>query len=219
MRMAFFPAFVAAFLCWAAVPLLADFTLVLKNGRRIIVRSYREEGSMIKIPALGGELGIPKSQIQSILKGADASEQGLSVPQLESSNRQASASTKEPSPTARDLKDAEGHGEGKPAAESEQENLQKRLAKVTRDLEAAEEQYFHATQGNGTSTNSTKEGYKALTADLMSRLKEKRGASDSEFEPQERELRDLRKEIDDLKKERDQLIQELEDRKTSNTSF
>jgi hypothetical protein len=50
------------------VPALADYTLILKNGRRITVETYRQEGRMIKFHALGGEIGISKDQIQSIEK-------------------------------------------------------------------------------------------------------------------------------------------------------
>jgi hypothetical protein len=44
---------------YLAAPALADHTIVLKNGRRMTVQSYREEGPTIKVPALCGELGIP----------------------------------------------------------------------------------------------------------------------------------------------------------------
>jgi len=53
--------------CWTG-PVWADYTLVLKNGRRITVQSYREEGRMIKFHDLDGEIGISKDQIQSIEK-------------------------------------------------------------------------------------------------------------------------------------------------------
>ena len=42
-------------LCSWAGPAWADYTLVLKNGRRITVQSYREEGRMIKFRGLGGD--------------------------------------------------------------------------------------------------------------------------------------------------------------------
>ncbi|HEX9787493.1 MAG TPA: hypothetical protein VGB09_05670, partial [Candidatus Binatia bacterium] len=44
----------------------ARYVLVLKNGRQIIVQSYREEGSMIKFSGLGGEIALSKDQVQSI---------------------------------------------------------------------------------------------------------------------------------------------------------
>ncbi len=72
--------------CWTD-PASADYTLVLKNGGRITVQSYREEGSMIKIRGLGGEMGIPKDQIQTILKAGETERQGLSISDLEPSTR------------------------------------------------------------------------------------------------------------------------------------
>jgi len=49
-------------------PLFADYTLLLKNGRRITVESYREEGGIIKVYRLGGEIGFSRDQIESIIQ-------------------------------------------------------------------------------------------------------------------------------------------------------
>src|SRR3989338_11669093 len=69
----------AAFLLCIAEPLYAQHTLVLKNGRRITVQSYREEGGMIKFPGMGGEIGIKRDQIQSILKAGESETRGMSL--------------------------------------------------------------------------------------------------------------------------------------------
>ena len=69
-------------LCSWTGPVWADYTLVLKNGRRITVQSYREEGRMIKFRGLGGDIGISKDQIQSIQK-ADPGEPALEQTQLQ----------------------------------------------------------------------------------------------------------------------------------------
>ena len=71
-------------LCSWTVPVWADYTLVLKNGRRITVQSYREEGRMIKFRGLGGDIGISRDQIQSIQK-ADPGEPTLDQTQLQES--------------------------------------------------------------------------------------------------------------------------------------
>jgi len=55
-----------AILLGSAVSLSAEYVLVLKNGRQITVQSYREEGSMIKFPGFGGEIGISRDQIRTI---------------------------------------------------------------------------------------------------------------------------------------------------------
>lgn len=73
------PLGVVLVVCWSG-PLFADFTLILKNGRRITVQSYREEGGMIKFYGLGGEIGIAKDQIQSILKAGEIEGRGMVLP-------------------------------------------------------------------------------------------------------------------------------------------
>ena len=65
------PLGLALIFCWTGV-LFANYTIVLKNGRRITVKSYREEGEMIRVRGMGGEFGIAKDQIESIINpGAD----------------------------------------------------------------------------------------------------------------------------------------------------
>lgn len=200
--------FIASFLVYT-VPASADYTLVLKNGRRITAKSYREEGSMIKLYGLGGELGIPKDQVQTILREGQTERRGLNISDLEASTRQAPAPAQQPSRPG-DSAETGGSEEAKDrASAAEAKEYQSRLAEITADLEKARERYFSATQGGGTSSSATKAGYKALTADLMSRLKDRRGAPPSEYETQEKELSDLRTQIDKLQKERNALVEEM----------
>src|ERR1051325_4083849 len=49
----------------------AQYTVVLKNGRRITTQSYREEGNTIKIYGLGGEVALARDQVHSILRVDD----------------------------------------------------------------------------------------------------------------------------------------------------
>ena len=58
---------------------------MLKNGRQITVSSYREEGAMIKVTGLGGEIGISKEQIQTVRKVTRAGTSGLNLRELERS--------------------------------------------------------------------------------------------------------------------------------------
>jgi len=51
---------------WAG-PVLADYTLFLKNGRTVTVEAYREGGSMIIFSSHGGEISIPKEEVKSII--------------------------------------------------------------------------------------------------------------------------------------------------------
>ncbi|MFQ5850506.1 MAG: hypothetical protein ACE5JU_07945 [Candidatus Binatia bacterium] len=72
--------FVALF-CWTGA-LFADYTLVLKNGRRITAKSYREEGGVVKVHGLGGEFGIRRGQIQSIIRAGEGEQRGMVLPDL-----------------------------------------------------------------------------------------------------------------------------------------
>lgn len=70
-----------ALFCWTG-SLYADYTLLLKNGRRITVKSYREEGGIIKVYRLGGEMGFRRDQIESIIRVEEGEGQRASLPDL-----------------------------------------------------------------------------------------------------------------------------------------
>ena len=61
----------AAFLSGATATRAAD-TIVLKNGRRIVALSVREEGDRITYETAAGELSLPKSIVDHIEKGGAA---------------------------------------------------------------------------------------------------------------------------------------------------
>src|SRR3989304_1599985 len=210
----------------SALTAFADFTLVLKNGRRITAQSYREEGSTIKIHGLGGEFGITKDQIKTILKADQSEQRGLSISDLEASSRQTQAPAQKPSvPPARDAKDALVPSEKKSLVEAnEEQEYQKRLAEVTQKLETAKREYLNATQGGGTSSNVSKEGFGGWVADLGSRIGDSQkvpggggaasppppqGYEAPVYTPKEKELSNLRSQVDSLQKERDSLIQAM----------
>jgi hypothetical protein len=203
----------------------ADYTLVLKNGRRITAKSYREEGSMIKILALGGEFGIPKDQILVIQKAGKSDQQGLSISDLESSARQTAAAAKKPAPpSSADANEGAGSGETKSIVDAEEEKeYQTRLAEITQQLESAKQQYLDATQGGGSSSNLSKEGFNGWIADLGSRIRDSQKipggggpkstppmpSSAPSYTPREKEISDLRMQVDTLQKDRDNLIEEM----------
>jgi hypothetical protein len=192
----------------SALTAWAEVTLVLKNGRRITAQSYREEGSTVKIQSSAGELGIPKDQIQSIITGP-TKEPGMNFSGLDGGAGQTSTQ-KAPPPRPASPPETRDLGPTKiPISFEEQSGYQKRLAEVNRKLAAARQEYITASQGGGTASGATKDGYKALTADLMSRLKDRRGAAETEYEAQELQLRNLRLEIDALEKERETISQEM----------
>jgi hypothetical protein len=117
----------------------ADYVVILKNGRQLTVQSYREEGSTVKIQGLGGELGIPKEQIQSISKSGQTDRPGLNIGNLDSASRPALVA---PKPTsnlpASGPNEVSGSTDGTPRVNADEEReYRQRLAEVTQKLESA----------------------------------------------------------------------------------
>jgi hypothetical protein len=205
--------------CYSAGAAQAQAILVLKNGRQITVQSYREEGSMIKFTGLGGEIAIPKEQIETIQKVGQTDRPGLSITEMESAARRTTpAAPQKPTPPPA------SSGEPKAAPDlDEAKEYQKRLADVTFKLETAKQDYFTATQGGGTANNVSKDGLKSWAMDLASRIHDSQkvagggGASSTpptypyapNYTAKEKELSDLRSRVDSLQKERDALVQEM----------
>ena len=154
-------------------PALADYTLLLKNGRRITVQSYREEGSVIKFRGLGGEVGISKDQIQSIEQARDAEPGGLkpsdsgSRPTSTASAQQAPPEERAatPQPEARQLSPDEERAK-------EEREYQQKVSAVTEQLRAVRDQYSQATRGSTgqePSLLANPEAIKVLNDDAMAR--------------------------------------------------
>jgi len=175
------PLGILAVFCWIA-PLFAESTLVLKNGRRITVESYREEGGMIKFRGLGGEIGISKDQVQSILKGGTAEGEGqyLRLPApAESSPVPASASPEEKAKVdeKKDVKEKLPTAEEKLAEEraKEEKEYQNKVKEITEQLKTARDRYSLTTGGSGgpePSLLDSEEAIRARTDDLNSRLRD-----------------------------------------------
>ncbi len=68
----------AILVCWSG-SVLADYTIVLKNNRSITVKNYWEENGMVKFHVLGGEIGIGKRQILSIVPASEAERPGIVI--------------------------------------------------------------------------------------------------------------------------------------------
>ena len=144
--------------CWT-VPALADYTLVLKNGRRITVPSYREEGRMIKFHALGGEIGISKDQIQSIEKTTQAS-----PPQ----QTQLEGPAADPQVVERALTPEEERAR-------EEKEYQQKLMEVTGQLKEVQDRYSQLLRGTTSPEPSqlvTEEQIKASRDDVISRFRD-----------------------------------------------
>jgi len=205
----------------------AQYVLVLKNGRQITVQSYREEGSMIKFSGLGGEIGLPKDQIQTIRKAGQTDRSGLSISELDAppSPQRVTTPQKTPAPALRDAPARSPEPEEtRPLADADEvKEYRKRLAELTQKLETANREYFDASQGGGAASNVSKEGLMSWAADFGSRIRDSQkvpgggGLSDTPpmppyapvYTPREKQLSDLRSQVDRLQKERDGLIQEM----------
>lgn len=184
-----------AILVFCSASLFAQSTLVLKNGRRITVQSYREEGGIIKFSGFGGEIGIAKDQIQAILKPGEDEGRGLNVPGGQASPSaperatQEAAGTPGPSPGQTQVQ-AEKAGEAKDAAKEkalspeeqaaqdkakEEKEYQTRVKEITEQIKAMRERYVVIARGTGGSepvVASTEEQIKARTDLLMSRQRD-----------------------------------------------
>ena len=192
----FLPLSLAIVFCWSG-SLSAEYTLVLKNGRRITVQSYREEGGTIKFYGLGGEIGIARDQIQSILKAGESEGRGMVFPGTKGTPVKPAAASKtskvekkvaSPSPGAKAK--VEGKKEGAAEAEEkvltpeeklaeqrakEEKEYQKRVGEITGRIKALRERYALATgrsTGPDPTVPVTQEQRKARRDDLLSRLKE-----------------------------------------------
>src|SRR5262249_13353104 len=117
--------------CWT-VSVLADYTLVLNNGRRITVQTYREEDGMIKFHGLGGEIGIEKSQIQSI-RNADPGELALEQTQLQGPVAISQAPERTLTPEEQKVK--------------EEKEYQQKLLEVTSRLKEVRDRYSEMIRG------------------------------------------------------------------------
>jgi hypothetical protein len=158
----------------------ADYTLVLKNGRRISVQSYHEENGVIKFGGLGGEIGISKDQVQAIHPGTSATPADLDL----TSNR---------APGQADLGPVAASEEGTkrkgPSPEDERINeekqYQEKLNSLTEQLKSAQDRYSESIRGTASADPSqliTEEQIKARHDDAVARFKDAQN-NPSEPEP------------------------------------
>ncbi len=196
----------------------AQYLVTLKNGRQLTVQSYRDEGSTVKIQGLGGELGIPKDQIQSISKSGAADRPGLNISNLENASRAAVPAPAKAAPSAPSSTSTDGNAS---ARGDEATEYRRRLFEVTQKLEAARNRYLQASSAKNTGLDFNKEGMSSWVADLTSRIQDsQKGGGGPASTPlsqpppypytsKGKELSDMRQEIDALEKERNDLLQEM----------
>jgi len=161
--------FLALFCSWT-VPAAADYTLILKNGRRITVQSYREEKGVIKFGGFSGEIGISKDQIQSIRQGDAATPGDLNLTRSETPTR----------PAADVPGSAEEGSVGKaPSPEAErarEENAyQEKIKNLNDQLKAAQDRYSETIRGTTSADPTqlvTEEQINARQDDAVARFKD-----------------------------------------------
>jgi hypothetical protein len=159
-----------AFICCWTVPAAAEYTLILKNGRRITVESYREESGVIKFGGLGGEIGIAKDQIQSIQQGVSSTPGGLNLTRGGALTQPAAAV---PAP-------AQQGPAGQPLTQDEerikeQKYYQEKLNNLNEQLKAAQDNYSESIRGTTSAEPTqlvTEEQIKARQDDAVARFKD-----------------------------------------------
>lgn len=155
--------------CWT-VPAVAQYTLILKNGRRITVQSYREENGVIKFGGLGGEIGIGKDQIQSIRQGDTPTPGDLNLIRSETPTQPAAYAP----PSAQ-----EGSAGKTPTREDErfreEKAYQEKITNLNDQLKAAQDRYSEIIRGTTSPDPTqlvTEEQIKARQDDAVARFKD-----------------------------------------------
>ena len=183
----------AVLFCWSG-SLYADYTLLLKNGRHITVKEYREEDGTIKVYIPGGEISIAKGKIESIIRVVGEGEgQGIILPDAKPSPSEAVGTRQEKEKVATPGPLGEGEIEKKKEepvgikmvktpeelrAErraKEDEEYQKRVGEITGRIKVLRNRYSLATKGRfrpKPSLLDTEEAIRARTANIMSRLRD-----------------------------------------------
>jgi hypothetical protein len=142
------------------IPAWADYTLFLKNGRRITVQDYRDEGGIIKFYVFGGETAISKDQIQSIQR-ADPGELAIQQSQFQKPGVGSQ-------PAERPLTPEEERAK-------EEKEYQQKLLEVTARLKEARDRYSRLLRGTTSPEPTqlvTEEQIKAGQADVISRFRD-----------------------------------------------
>jgi hypothetical protein len=219
------------------VPAFADYTLLLKNGRRITVQSYREEGGTIKFPGLGGEIGIGKDQIQAIRKAGENEKPTLNLTQPEPPTsvptKETPVEKKNAAPQSSEQKTADTENSLAQQRAKEQKALEVKLKDITDQLRQLNERYAAQTTGvTGPEPGffTTEEAFRNHQEDLLSRLRDAQYRAQGlamgqnaatpppvldappAYTQKQKELSDLRNQINQLENQRKSLIDEMREK-------
>jgi hypothetical protein len=161
--------FAAVLVCYCTTEASGDFVLTLKNGRRITVQNYSDDGRTVKFFGLGGEIGISKDQILSIRTAGTEEQSELNV-----GERAAPSLTPRTTPQKPTVPQPAA---GKPSTPEEQrareeQEYQESLRSVTQQLQELRDRYSETTRGTTSkdpTVLSNEEQIKARTDDLIAR--------------------------------------------------
>jgi hypothetical protein len=197
MTRVFIVSFAAAAIVLSNLPASADYTIVLKNGRQLIVRNFREEGGMVKFQGLGGEIAVSKQHIETIRPGDGERAPGFDL------NR-----TQPISPVLR-KENVKTDVNGKMNDEKEYQTL---LTELEVQIKASKDQYSELTGGIAfpEAPNLT-QSLQMWTTELSSTLKEGQNSSVSSYSKKELELKALREQIINLENEKSRLTQQMKE--------
>lgn len=168
--------------CWSG-PLFADYTIVFKNGGRIMVERYWEENGMVKFNGLGGEVGITRQQIQSILQVGEGANTGLVIAAVQESQPAAETKKRVLGSGVDKLKVTTAIGTLKPSPkirrfkekDKEQEDYQSLDKPITEEIKSNTDRQWTITRGTSNPAPTvlkTPEAIKGRIDDLNSRLKD-----------------------------------------------
>lgn len=212
----------------------ADYVLILKNGRRITVQNYREEGSMIRFHGLGGEIAIHKDQIKAIQKDGDKYPPPLSLTRPDQpaspAARESTALEKKVSPATEADTISGAKQQTVEERAKEEKEYQNRIKEITDQIRLLRERYSVTTRGNIQQDPfffTTEEAFRGHQEDLLSRLRDAqykaqglptgRDAQSPPFSAsppppyteKQKELSDLRSQMNQLEADRQRLIDEM----------
>jgi hypothetical protein len=234
MKRAFIFSATAAVVVLSNHPACADYTIVLKNGRQFNVQNFREQAGRISFHGFGGEISIPKDQIQTISPAGGARSVTQAPP------RSASGTVLEDELPAIERKNAvaqklsENPGSEKkemPTPSVKEEDGYRHLIKKLDDqLKELRGRYATETRGNTGADPflfTTEEAFRGHQEDLLSRLRDAQYkaqglASGAEaqsppfstnpppaYTEKQKLLSDLRNRLHEVESERERVIAEM----------
>lgn len=165
-------------------PVLADYMLILKNGRAIIVEAYNENGGMIIFSGYGGKISIAKEEVKSIIpvKGIVTR---TDLPEVEYVPKETGGVALDPERGVglSEVPPLSAKGKAQTPEEiraekraKEEKEYQKRIAEITQKIKATVQRYISAAVGGhhpGVCIYNCGKFIKGKVANMNSRIKDR----------------------------------------------